>query len=85
MPALCWGIGRVTDAPPFERYSGHELTFVARGLDRIEADIRELRSDINGLKSTVALKNDMYKIFGLMVLAAAGAAGAVAFILGQAS
>ena len=75
----------MTDGPSFERHSGNELIFVVRGLDRIEADIREIRSDINSLKSTVALKGDMYKILGLMTLAAAGAAGVAAFVLQSAS
>ena len=75
----------MTDGPTFELYSGNGLTFIVRGLDRIEADIREIRSDINGLKSTVALKGDMYKILGLMALAATGAAGVAAFILGIAT
>ena len=48
MPTLCWGIGKVTDGPTVELYSGNGLTFLVRGLDRIEADIREIRGDING-------------------------------------
>ena len=75
----------MTDEPAFQRYSsnGNELTFLVRGLDRIEADIRECRQEISDLKNTVALKSDMYKIFGLMVVAATGAAAAAAFILGS--
>ena len=75
----------MTDGPTVELYRGNGLTFLVRGLDRIETDIREIRGDINDLKSTVALKGDMYKILGLMVLVATGTAGVAAFILGIAT
>lgn len=72
----------MTDQPIFHLHSGDELTFVVKGLDRIEYDIREIRSDLKDLKDKVALKSDMYRILGLMVLAASGAAAVAAFILG---
>ena len=67
------------------KFSGDELNLIIRGQDRIENDIREIRKDLSDLKDKVALKSDMYKILGLMVLAAAGAAAVVAFVLGRAS
>ena len=67
------------------KFSGDELNLMIRGQDRIENDIREIRKDLSDLKDKVALKSDMYKILGLMVLAAAGAAAVVAFVLGRAS
>ena len=68
------------------KFSGDELHLIIRGQDdRIENDIREIRKDLSDLKDKVALKSDMYKILGLMVLAAAGAAAVAAFVLGRAS
>ena len=67
------------------KFSGDELNLIIRGQDRIENDIREIRTDLSDLKDKVALKSDMYKILGLMVLAAAGAAAVVAFVLGRGS
>ena len=67
------------------KFSGDELNLIIRGQDRIENDIREIRKDLSDLKDKVALKSDMYKILGLMVLAAAGAAAVAAFVLGRAS
>ena len=52
-----------------------------KGLGRIEADVREIRKDLNDLKSTVALKSDMYRILGLIILAATGAATVATFVL----
>ena len=65
------------------KFSGDELSLITRGQDRIESDIREIRSDIKDLKDKVAMKSDMYKILGLMVAAATGAAAMAAFVLGS--
>ena len=66
------------------KFSGDELTLIIRGQDRIENDIREIRKDLSDLKDKVALKSDMYRILGLMVLAAAGAAAVAVSVLGSA-
>ena len=65
------------------KFSGDEMTLIIRGQDRIENDIREIRSDLKDLRDTVALRGDMYKILGLMVLAASGAAAVATFVLGS--
>ena len=65
------------------KFSGDELSLITRGQDRIESDIREIRSDLKDLKDKVAMKSDMYKIFGLVVAAATGAAATAAFVLGS--
>ena len=67
------------------KFSGDGLNLIIRGQDRTENDIREIRKDLSDLKDKVALKSDMYKILGLMVLAAAGAAAVAAFVHGHAS
>ena len=54
---------------------------VGRKSVRIEADVREIRKDLNALKSTVALKSDMYRILGFIILAATGAAAVATFVL----
>ena len=79
-----WGIGSMTEGSII-KFNGDELNLIIRGQDRIENDIREIRKDLSDLKDKVALKSDMYKILGLMVLAAAGSAAVVVFVLGRAS
>ena len=63
------------------KFSSEGLTLITKGQDRIENDIREIRKDIKDLRGEVAMKSDMYKTFGLMVLAATTAAAAAVFIL----
>ena len=80
MLTLCWGC-RMTDESPLQRSGGDERFLLLKGLGRIEADVREIRKDLNDLKSTVALKSDMYRILGLIILAATGAATVATFVL----
>ena len=67
------------------KFSGDELNLIIRGQDRIENDIREIRAGLSDLNDKVAMKSDMYKILGLMVLAASAAAAVAAFVLGSGS
>ena len=63
------------------KFSGDEMNLIIRGQDRIENDLREIRSNLSDLRDRVAMKSDMYRILGLMTLAAGGAAGIATFVL----
>ena len=57
---------------------GDELDYFVRGQDRMRADIRDIRADVEDLRGTVALRGDLFRILGLLVLTAV----CTAFVVG---